>query len=46
MWQVGREVHGVLSGAAADLEHGVLRAELAAQHLEDRALVAFAGWRG
>ena len=51
--QVRGEVHGVLSGAAADLEHACgCAANSLPQHLEDRPLVAFAGfgrgraWRG
>ena len=39
----GREVHRVLAGTAADLEHMRAVGELPAQDLEDRALVAVAG---
>src|SRR5579862_109020 len=43
--QVSRKMHRVLSRAAADLEHTVAARELAAQDVEDRALVALAGFR-
>src|SRR5690606_28608193 len=39
------EVHRMLAGAAADLQHLPGTAEMAAQHLEDRAGVALAGGR-
>src|SRR5690606_3668089 len=43
--QRGGEVHGVLAGAAADLEHRVAVAEPALEHGEDRFAIAFAGGR-
>lgn len=42
--QVAREVHGVLTGAAADLEDLTGVCECSAQHVEDRMLVALAGF--
>jgi hypothetical protein len=36
-------VHGVLSGAAADLEHAAAVGEAAAQRRQDRLAVALAG---
>src|SRR5215472_136976 len=37
-------MHGMLPGAAADLEHRAAGGELSAEHREDRALVALTGF--
>src|SRR5215472_7171373 len=42
--KVTREMHGVLAGAAADLEYRGASGELAAEHREDRVLVALTGF--
>jgi hypothetical protein len=41
--QVAREMHGMLTGPAADLEHLGAIGKPGAQHREDRFLVALAG---
>ena len=39
----GREMHSVLAGPAADLEHLRAVGEMLTQHVEDERLVALAG---
>ncbi len=41
--QMGREMHGVLAGAAGDLQHEPFRRQLLAQALENRPAIARGG---